>query len=142
MDLYDVEMNDSKVLHHIFHHAVGQWQTCIMRDTTLLITRIVQHNIIPKMGSFDQIYRTMRRAIYVIMGGVRVNWAWSIMLHHLGLTSGLKQSYIPYCHLFTRVFKTYGMPLYGEPSHRKVDVMLDRSLLRKMGVWDVTLLQP
>jgi len=104
IDLEDVEMTDPQILHHIFHRAPGQWQTGNMRDSARLVTRIVQHNIIPKTGSYDQIYPAVRKATYAIMGGIQVNWARSLMIQHTGQASGPRRSYIPYGNLYTLVF--------------------------------------
>lgn len=49
-------MNENQILHHICHKNVGEWRLDNIRDKAKLVIRIIRYNMVPKTGSYDQIF--------------------------------------------------------------------------------------
>ena len=98
-----VDMDILSRIHEDPHPIDVSWR---FRLTSLarLVVRILQHNIFPKSGSYDQVYPVVRTATYAIFGGIQVNWT-RVLMAHYSTVVGLQRSTMIYFHYWTRVFR-------------------------------------
>jgi len=131
--LNDIEMDNEKVVSHIFLPGQGQAMTNTkLQPIIRLISRILTYNICPKIRSYNYYSHDLATCVYAIMAGLKVNWAKiifdNIVKEHI--------SFLPHEAFLSNVFQKFKIDLPSETSVVKIFEPFDRVVLYRMKFLD------
>src|SRR3954464_1016298 len=130
--LKDVEFKDEEVIKDIFIDGVlPQGKQILFNSLTpkgKVVSKVILHNILPKMSSMHYLTMDHLKLLYVIFDGCQFNWA-RFLFDQL-----IKEhtSCIPYGALITRIFEFYKVVLTNELDETYCKEYIDKATLKRM----------
>src|SRR2546430_8451557 len=134
--LKDVEFKDEEVIKDIFIDGIlPQGKQIFFNSLTpkgKVVSKVILHNILPKMSSMHYLTMDHVKLLYVIFDGCQFNWA-RFLFDQL-----IKEhtSCIPYGALITRIFEFYKVVLTNELDKTYCKEYIDKATLKRMKLID------
>lgn len=129
--LDDLVMDNEYTLGQVFERQNTNWTTSNLTHQARILIRILQHNLITKTSSFDEIYPLIRKAMYVIIRNIRVNWVHAIMDNMIENRLHEKRRYNLYGKLIVMILHRFRVSLDDEiPLRHHSSTTFDNKVLK------------
>src|SRR5436190_785496 len=129
-------VNDGEVIKDIFiDGTLPQRKQIFFNSLTpkgKVVSKVILHNILPKMSSMHYLTMDHLKLLYVIFDGCQFNWARFIFDQLIKEHT----SCIPYGALITRIFEFYKVVLTNELDETYCKEYIDKATLKRMKLVD------